>query len=270
MPDHAAITAFRAAVRAHAMRLGRELPWRQTADPWLILLSEVMLQQTQVERVREKYTAFAARFPTPAAMAVAPQVEVLTLWKGLGYNRRALYLKRAAEVIVAEHGGSVPDDIDALADLPGIGRNTAAAILAYAFNRPVVFIETNIRAAFIHHFFPGRESVHDRELLPLVEEVLDRGNPRAWYNALMDYGADLKRRAANPARRSAHHVKQSKFEGSDRQLRGRILEALLTGPLKQTDLVARLGGDGERCYRLIADLEREGFIEVALDTVSLC
>jgi A/G-specific adenine glycosylase len=269
MADRTAIEDFCLAVRDHAARQGRDLPWRKTTDPWLILLAEVMLQQTQVERVKEKFLAFAKTYPSPAALAAAAQADVLRLWKGLGYNRRALYLKRAAEIIVGEHDGAVPDDADALSALPGIGRNTAAAILAYAFNRPVVFIETNIRAAFIHHFFPGDDTVHDRDLSPLVEAALDRHDPRGWYNALMDYGADLKRRAANPARRSAHHAKQSRFEGSDRQLRGRILEILLAGPRQLPDLIAEVGEDGERLGRIIADLEGEGFVRIDFDAVRL-
>lgn len=207
---------------------GRFFAWRaREADPYHIFVSEVMLQQTQTYRVEPKYDAFIAAFPTVHALAAAQLSDVLLVWQGLGYNRRAKMLHGAARIIVEQHGGMVPADPVLLDALPGIGKATAASISAFAFNMPTVFIETNIRAVFIHHFFPGQELVHDNLILPLVELTLDRKNPREWYYALMDYGVMLKKQAGNPARKSAHYAKQSRFEGSDRQVRGALIRFLL-------------------------------------------
>ncbi len=186
---------------------------------------------------------------------------MLAVWQGLGYNRRAVALHRSARILALEHRGAVPDDTAALVALPGIGAATAASIRAFAFDAPVVFIETNIRRVFIHEFFPGREAVADAELLPLVAAALDRRSPREWYYALMDYGAALARRVPNPNRRSRTYARQSRFEGSDRQVRGAILRALVGGTALTVAGIARAaGGDGERVLRLLGDLEREGFV----------
>ncbi|HOF96277.1 MAG TPA: A/G-specific adenine glycosylase, partial [Methanoculleus sp.] len=222
-----AVRLFRALVLAHYRAHGRDLPWRQTTDPYRILVSEIMLQQTQVERVAVKYPEFIDRFPDFASLARAPQSDILLAWQGMGYNRRALALKRTAERVVDDYGGRLPADVETLATFPGIGRATAAAICAYAFNMPVAYIETNIRRVFIHFFFQDREDVRDDEILVLVEQTLDRENPREWYGALMDYGSILKKRTANPNRRSASYSRQSRFEGSDRQIRGRLLALVL-------------------------------------------
>ena len=238
------------------------MPWRETRDPYHILVSEIMLQQTQVDRVRAKYDEFLAAFPDLAALAAASFDRVLAAWQGLGYNRRAMFLHRTARIIVREHRGRVPDDIAALLALPGIGAATAASIRAFAFDAPVVFIETNIRRVFIHEFFPGREEVTDADLLPLVAAALDRRSPREWYYALMDYGAALARQVPNPNRRSRSYVRQSRFEGSDRQVRGAILRALVGGSaLTGSGIVRAAGGDGERVLLLLANLEREGFVQ---------
>jgi A/G-specific adenine glycosylase len=206
------------------------LPWRGTTDPYRIFVSEVMLQQTQVDRVVGKYRQFVRAFPSWRSLARARLDRVLAVWRGLGYNRRALWLKRAAEAVAERHGGRLPRDVHELERLPGVGEATARSIAAFAFNEPTVFIETNIRSVFLHHFFPGRSKVGDCQLLPLVERTLDRRNPARWYSALMDYGVYLKRHHGNPSRRSRHHVRQAPFEGSDRQVRGRILTALLERP----------------------------------------
>ena len=222
----AAVDRFRSCVYAHYRRHHRALEWRATRDPYAILVSEVMLQQTQVARVAQYYPRFLARFPDPATLARAPLRAVLEQWSGLGYNRRALALQRAAQTVVREHGGSIPADRDALQRLPGIGPATAGGLLAFAFDRPVVFIETNIRRVYLDQFFPSATTVPDRALLPLVACTLDRAHPRRWYYALMDYGAALGRRGPNPNRRSAHHTRQSAFAGSTRQLRGLVLRLL--------------------------------------------
>ncbi len=185
-----------------------------------------MLQQTQVDRVAPKYLEFIARFPDFTALARAPLKELLALWSGLGYNRRALALRESARIILASFGGSLPRTAPELRALPGIGRATAASIAAFAFNAPEVFIETNIRAVYLHIFFCDRSGVADDEILPVAEQALDRKNPRRWYNALMDYGAMLKK-SANPGRKSAHYRIQSPFKGSRRQLRGMVIRALV-------------------------------------------
>lgn len=261
-PGHeASITEFREAVLAHYREHGRDLPWRRTRDPYAILVSEVMLQQTQVSRVVPKYEAFLRAFPTVEALASAPLADVLRVWSGLGYNRRAKALHAAARTIVARHGGAVPGSYEELRALPGIGHATAAQVLAFAFGVAVPYVETNIRAALIHWFFPERDRVSDRELLPLVEATLDRDDPRTWCYALMDYGAALKRAVPNPSRRSAHHVRQAAFAGSSREARGAVLKALaLRGRATTARIAADAGIDAERIARAVEALEREGLV----------
>lgn len=222
-----ALASFRQAVIEHFRQHARDFPWRHTYDPYQILISEVMLQQTQVARVCGKYEDFVASFPNIRALAEAPTADVLRAWQGLGYNRRALGLQRSAQIMLAEHGGSVPRSVTQLLRLPGIGPATASAVCAFAYNMPVSFIETNIRAAFLHFFFRDGIAVPDKAVLPLVTATLDRQNPRDWYYALMDYGNWVKRTYPNPSRRSKHHSIQSSFAGSRRQLRAQILRILL-------------------------------------------
>jgi A/G-specific adenine glycosylase len=170
-------------------------------------------------------------------------------------------LKRAAEGIMEQFGGVVPGTAEELRTLPGIGPYTAGAIGAFACNRPEVFIETNIRTVYLHLLFHDRHGVTDREILPLVEATLDRNNPREWYYALMDYGVMIKQATANPGRRSAHHTRQSPFKGSNREVRSRILSAILaTGAATEQTLVVTLDGDEVRVMKNLADLEREGFL----------
>lgn len=246
---------FQKTVKDFASVHFRPMPWRETRDPYAIFLSEVMLQQTQVDRVIPKFQAFIQAFPTLQDLAGASFAEVLAEWSGLGYNRRALWLHAAAKKIVAEHCGQIPADLPQLIVLKGIGPNTAAAICVYAFNRPIPFIETNIRAVYIHHFFDDRDDVSDVEILPLVQETMDTNNPREWYWALMDYGVHLKKLYKNPARRSKHHTVQSRFEGSKRQLRGEILRTLLSGPTPYASFAA-----DERAEKVLSDMERDGLI----------
>ena len=256
------IETFRQTVYDHYGSNGRTLPWRQTEDPYAILVSEIMLQQTQVARVIDKYASFMERFPDIEALARAPLREVLRHWQGLGYNRRALFLKRCAEAVLSSYGGIIPADREQLVKLPGIGAATAGAVCAYAFNQPVVYIETNVRTVYIHHFFKNGDRVTDRDITPLVADTLDRDNPRRWYNALMDYGVELKRRHGNPSQKSAHYQRQSPFEGSNRQVRGAILrEMTMADGLSRTDLVDRLPFDKETIEWNIRRLEEEGLIE---------
>ncbi len=257
----ARIRSFRGKVYGYFEAHGRDLPWRGGVGPYEVYVSEVMLQQTQVDRVVPKYTAFIERFPSWEALASAPAAQVLAAWQGLGYNRRARFLHQAATMVVAEYGGRLPRDIGALRALPGIGAATASSIAAFAFDIPTVFIETNIRSVFIHHFFGDKDGIGDDELLPLVEQTLDRRHPARWYSALMDYGVSLKKAHANPSRRSRHHVRQSPFEGSDRQVRGRILRLLLADPgLTRGQVAKRIDDPRGRVPRILARLVDEGMV----------
>lgn len=255
------ISTFRKVVYAYYRRHARQFPWRQTRDPYRIFVSEIMLQQTQAPRVIEKYNQFIKAFPDFSSLATAPLRKVLQVWQGLGYNRRALQLKRAATIVVTKFRSRLPQSVEELDSLPGVGRATAAAIVAYAFNQPVIYLETNIRTVFIHHFFPQRRRVSDRELLPLIQKTLDRKNPRRWYTALMDYGARLKKRFKNPSRRSKQYVRHEKFEGSRRQVRGRILWLLTSHKALTSISLARTIDRGRGVVKkCLLDLEREGLV----------
>lgn len=205
----------------------RDFAWREEISPYRVVISEIMLQQTQTFRVAEKFEQFVSVLPSFQALAQAPLAMVLALWKGLGYNRRARYVQQIAQKVVTDFGGMLPYDPAVLETFPGLGKATARSIVVFAFNKPEVFIETNIRTVFIHHFFSDMHEVADRDLMPLVAKTLDHEQPREWYYALMDYGVMLKKQFKNPARRSAHYTIQSRFKGSNRQLRGKILELLL-------------------------------------------
>lgn len=207
----------------------RDFPWRKGITPYKIVVSEIMLQQTQAPRVVEKFKLFIKTFPNFESLAKASFKDILTVWQGLGYNRRALGLKKLAEIVVIEHRGKLPKTPDELVGLPWIGPHTAGSIAAYAYNYPSIFIETNIRSVCIHEFFGDKIEVTDKELLPYIEVVLDKEKPREWYNALMDYGTWLKETNKNPSRRSKHYTKQSTFKGSIRKLRGMILRDISKG-----------------------------------------
>jgi A/G-specific adenine glycosylase len=252
---------FKKEILGYFKKHGRtHLPWRQTTDPYKIMVSEIMLQQTQVDRVIPKYQVFLKAFPTAKKLALATNTEVLALWSGLGYNRRALNLKRAAEMVVGELKAKFPTTKDELDTLPGIGPYTAGAIAAFAYNSPEVFIETNIRAVYIHYFFIDKTKVDDSELLPIIERTVDRTNPRQWYSALMDRGSALKKEFPNPSRRSKQHSVQTKFEGSVRQVRGAILKLLLEKK-KVTLVEIKKLFDDERYKSAIASMMAEGMIK---------
>jgi A/G-specific adenine glycosylase len=247
----------------------RDFAWRRTTDPYAILVSEIMLQQTQTARVERYYDEWLKRFPTIAALSAADNAAVLEAWAGLGYNRRALALKRTADTVCEKFGGILPDTEAELLSLPGIGPATAAALLAFAHNRPAAYLETNVRAVFLHEFFPGEDNVSDRELLSLLpginELVHARGiSARTWNYALLDYGAYLKKALPNPTRRSKHYSRQSPYEGSRRQKRARLLEAVLAGsagPAKTAaDLALHCGYELAVTESVLADLAAEGFI----------
>ena len=235
------LRAFVEFVAKKGRELYRDLPWRRTYDPYAIWISEVMLQQTQVSRVDGRWQRWLERFPTVDVLAAAAPSDVLEEWQGLGYNRRALSVHRAAQAI-SEAGGVFPQDPKELVKLPGIGPATAAGIRAFAFNLHGVYLETNVRTVFLHELYPQAEGVPDSELVPLVEltcpasvedadsaanDATAEHTPRSWYYALLDYGAYLKKTIPNPSRRSKSHVKQSRFEGSHRQKRAELLRVLL-------------------------------------------
>jgi A/G-specific adenine glycosylase len=264
----------------------RDLPWRRTRDPWAILVSELMLQQTQVARVEPRFLAFLDRFPDPAACAAAAPGEVVRAWTGLGYNRRAIDLHRTATVVVAEHGGRLPDHLDALLALPGIGPYTARAVLAFAFERDHGVVDTNA-ARVIARAVAGRR-LNAREVQDHADELVPLGRGWDWNQAVLDLGATIcvKRsprcercpvadRCAwaergfedpDPADGTAGTSgAQSRFEGSDRQGRGRLVQALRTGPL-ELERVADAAGwpdDPDRARRVADSLVGDGLAEYA-------
>lgn len=264
--------SFRSLIRSEGERLYRDLPWRRTRDPYATWLSEVMLQQTQVVRVLDRLPRWLECFPDVSALASASTSDVLAEWQGMGYNRRALALHAAAQEICHTYDGVFPKDTAALVALPGVGPATAQGIRAFAFDLPGVYLETNVRTVFLHHFFPDTADVPDKELIPLVAatcpisaacsasasdgaahdleyakgrvhvryaEPQDASDtPRAWYYALLDYGAYLKKSIPNPSRRSRSYAKQSRFEGSHRQKRANVVRILLDAASGAVELTA--------------------------------
>ena len=263
----ATIVFFQKLIYRYYVLNGRSFPWRETYDPYHILVSEIMLQQTQTTRVESKYREFISEFPDFISLARASVDKVLRTWKGLGYNRRAIALHQTAKIVVEKYGGRLPDTADQLRELPGIGPNTAGALLAIAFNRPAVYLETNIRTVYHYFFFPAETGVDDGKLRPLIEATLDEENPRRWYYALYDYGAMLKREGKATDKLK---YKQSPFEGSNRQLRGRVLR-LLAGrrAITERELIAKLEAEPERARPVLEQLRAEGFIDISEGTARL-
>lgn len=255
------ISGFQKRIFDYYRRHRRDFPWRNTTNPYYIFISEVMLQQTQTTRVKVKYPEFIRAFPTFKKLAVARLRDILQVWSGMGYNRRGKYLKEAARIIVGKHKGLVPKTVVEVDAFPGIGTTTAGSIVCFSYNLPTVFIETNIRRAFIHFFFRNTHEVHDKEIYPLVEQTIDRKNPREWYYALMDYGSMLAKMQENPNKKSRHYVVQSRFEGSDRKIRGQILRLLLgQRSVKESVICKRLKTDKERTTKILHKLAQEGLI----------
>jgi A/G-specific adenine glycosylase len=264
-----------------ADRERRDLPWRRTRDPWRILVSEVMLQQTQVARVAPRYEAFVERWPSAAECARSPLADVLSAWVGLGYPRRARNLHRAAEVVTAEHGGVVPADLDALLALPGVGAYTARAVLVFAFERDVGVVDTNVGRTLAR--WCGK-SLDRGSAQRVADALVPSGDGWRWNQAMFDLGASVcsrrsprcddcpvrawcrwrgDRTVADPADGSAAvSTRQAPFEGSDRQARGRLLRALADGPLDPAGVPAAMGldADPERAERLLDGLRAEGLV----------
>ncbi len=275
----------------------RDLPWRQNRDPYRILVSEVMLQQTQVSRVIPKYTAWFAAFPTLDDLAKAPISEVLRLWSGLGYNRRALFLQRTAKAIVFEHAGTWPQTEEDLKKLPGIGEYTAAAIACFAFDQQVAVVDTNVKKVILLEFFchceegisPTRQSQNDRELpihdekrdcftslamttkdlQKIADQLLPPGRAYDWNQALMDYASAILKKEKIPVQ------KQSKFLGSRRYFRGKILKFLLQKhTIPRSDISLQLRDeqssvDEATLDSILGELERDGFIKQTENTVKI-
>jgi A/G-specific adenine glycosylase len=259
-------SAFRSAVLDFYSREGRDFSWRRTRDPWAILVSEVMLQQTQTHRVEPKYDAWMARFPDAKSVSSASLADIYESWRGLGYNSRAIRLRETSRLCAELYGGVPPPEEKLLLAMPGIGRYTARAVMAFAWGLPGAFLETNIRAALIFHFFKDVEKVRDRELEAVAGELVDTDDPRTWYYALMDYGAWLKKREPDPARKAAVYKRQSNFEGSVRQARGAVLRVL--GERASVGLgwmAAESGIDYSRLRAAAEGLQRDGLIELADD-----
>lgn len=250
---------FQELLHEKGRELYRDMPWRRDTRPYYVLVSELMLQQTQVDRVIPKFLDFIEKFPNEKALAATSLGEVLMLWSGLGYNRRAKYLHDAAKRIVVDFAGKFPDTKEELLSLPGVGSGTAGAILVYAFNQPEMFIETNVRTVYFHHFFTSGEKVTDKQIIKKLEQTIDREHPREFYWALMDYGTWLKKNGIGRVAQSAHYKKQSALTGSVREVRGQIIRALTAGDLSEATLKRSVTYD-ERYAVALAGLLRDELV----------
>lgn len=258
-PSEQEVRTFQKSVWEFYRVNGRPMPWRENTNPYYVLVSELMLQQTQVNRVIPKFEAFIWQFPTIEALAQTDLGDVLRAWQGLGYNRRAKYLHEAAKKIVHDFDGVFPTTQKELESLPGIGPNTAGALRAYAFMQSAVFIETNIRTVLFYHFFDQESTIPDSALRLVMAQVLDREHPREFYWALMDYGSYLKAQGAGRLAMSKHYKKQSPLAGSLREMRGKIIRALSQGALTEAELETTVNGD-ERFKPALLSLESEGLV----------
>lgn len=248
---------FQELVWERAQELYRDMPWRDEPSFYHVLVSELMLQQTQVPRVLVKFAEFMDAFPTIHDLARAPLADVVRVWQGLGYNRRAKFLHESARYVVS-HGQ--PKTLEDMVKLPGVGHNTAGALMNYVYEIPTPFIETNIRTVYFNHFFEGREGVSDKEVLQLVDATMDREHPREWCWALMDYGAWLKRQGTAMLVYSKHYRKQAPLKGSVREVRGKIIAALSEAEY-DIDVLARTLAVDERFVPALQGLIRDGLVE---------
>ncbi len=256
------IRTFQNIIYSYFNQYGRDFPFRNEINPYNVVISEIMLQQTQTNRVVEKFQQFIQKFPDFQSLANAPLNEVLKVWQGLGYNRRAVALKKIAERVVNEFDGILPADIDILKSFPQIGHNTASSIVAFAFNMPTFFIEVNIRRVYIYYFFPGKSSIKDSAIVLIVRKTLDSSNVRKWYYALTDYGVMLKKTHPELNKRSAHYRKQAKFKGSSREVRGKILKLLIaSSSLTEVEIFKELKINSKKLKEILNLLIKEGFIK---------
>jgi A/G-specific adenine glycosylase len=249
----------------------RSFPFREKLTPYNVLISEIMLQQTQTGRVSEKFTNFINKFPNFLSLSLTSVEDILKEWKGLGYNRRAIALKKIAEKVINEFNGELPDSIEILKSFPQIGHNTASSIVTFAFNKPTAFIETNVRRVYIYFFFHTKNNVNDKDILSIVKKTVDKNNPREWYYALMDYGVMLKKVHPELSKRSAHYRKQAPFKGSTREIRGKVLDLLLSEKtMKLSEFFQKFELVNQtRIKNIINQLNNEGFIEVDKDSIKL-
>ena len=253
------------AVLSHHREHARSFPWRETGDPYCILVSEYMLQQTQTDRVVPKYESFLRSFPTVRSLAEAKRQSVLIHWSGLGYNRRAVALHEAAKAIVSRYGGEVPAVREELLSLPGVGPYTAGAVLVFAYNMPVPVVETNIRTVAMHYGIRKKHDVGDDAVMRFVRRMLDRAldrsvSARMFFSACMDYGAYLKRTGLRINRRSRHHVRQGTFSGSVRRARGELLRRIIHSSSGVTDgEIEKITLEKKR--EALLGLVRDGIIE---------
>lgn len=260
---------LRKTIRVFARSQTRSFPWRETNDPYHILVSELMLQQTQTARVVPKYQVFLKAFPSARKLSTAPLSDVLTLWQGLGYNRRARFLHKAAKTMTQQ---GIPKTIEGFEALPGVGHYTARAVCVFAYNTYSLFFETNIRTVLIHHFFEGQEKVSDKELLPYLEALIDKKQARFWYTALMDYGAHLKSvQKSTGHRQSSSYQKQSPLKGSVREVRGEIIKLLTQkkGSCTLVSLQKKYVND-PRLSKALEGLQKDGLIVAEKKKVKLC
>lgn len=264
------VGAFQQLLQQKGEELYRDMPWRDDTRPYFVLVSELMLQQTQVPRVIPKFEAFIREHPSEHALASASLGDVLRLWQGLGYNRRAKFLHDAARMIVNEFDGTFPTDAQDILRLPGVGKNTAGAIMAYAYNLPAIFVETNVRTVYIHHFFADNFSVDDKEIISTLEATIDSQQPRRFYQQLMDYGTWLKSQGVRNISQSRHYKKQPPLKGSVREVRGQIMKALARSQHALAELREAVGAD-ERFDAALEGLKRDELIqESAGGIIKLC
>jgi A/G-specific adenine glycosylase len=223
-----------------------------------------MLQQTQTGRVSEKFLNFVEKFPSFLALSNASLEDVLKEWQGLGYNRRAIALKKIAGIVINDYHGKLPESIEILKSFPQIGHNTASSIVTFAFNKPTIFIETNIRRVYIYFFFHNKSNINDKEIIPIIEKTIDKSNSREWYYALMDYGVMLKKSYPNLHKRSVHYRKQTPFKNSNRQIRGRLLKLLIRVKVLQRSEIEKKFKNTlpDRLSKILIQLEKEGFIKI--------
>lgn len=260
---------FQQTVRNYYEEHGRDLPWRNTDNEYAIFVSEIMLQQTQVPRVISKYKGWIQQWPDFKALANMDRSAVIKAWQGLGFNRRAKFLHQSAQKVTDEHSGQLPASRSELKRLPGVGSYTSGALIAFCFNKPALFIETNIRTVYLHHYFPEKKQVSDAEIKTKLGETMPEKDVREWYYALMDYGQFIKKTEGNPNTRSTTYNTQSQFEGSNRQLRSRLLRFVLNNePVSLEQINDNLEPETDRQKSIkenLADLEKEKMIMQTAD-----
>ena len=257
------LSAFKALILTFYAQHGRPFIWRETCDPYAILVSEVMLQQTQTGRVVPKYEAFLSRWPDFSSLAEASTESLLSVWKDLGYNRRSLNLGKRAKMTEA-WDWTIPNDRVLIESLPGVGKATSAAIRSFCFGEKSVYLETNIRRVLLTAFYPEQDEVKDKDLELLLHDLsLINEDMKIWYYALMDYGVLLKALLPNANKRSAHYTKQKKFENSNRQIRGQLIHLLTDTGAKELSAIYEIlsSFEDERILNSLDQLSQEGFVQ---------